>query len=86
MDRAFTLEDLAAIAAGVIGLRRLALAPGMAASQVPGWDSLNHTLIMLEIANRCGIALDAGETAALPDVAAVVALVNRRIRQDDAAS
>lgn len=79
MDEAFTLEELAAVATRIIGVRGLALAPGMAATQVPGWDSLNHTLIMLEVANRRGIALDAEETAGLPDFGAMVALVNRRL-------
>ncbi|MBK1661336.1 acyl carrier protein [Paracraurococcus ruber] len=76
---AFTLDELAAIAARVIGVRALALSPGMAAGEVPGWDSLNHTLIMLEVANARGIALGAEETAVLPDFAAVVALVNARL-------
>ncbi len=76
---AFTLEELAAIAARVIGRPGLALAPGLSASAVPGWDSLNHTLIAFEIANRCGIPLGAEETAGLPDFAALVALVNRRM-------
>jgi hypothetical protein len=75
----FTLEELAATAARIIRLPGLALAPGGSASAVPGWDSLNHTLITFEIASRRGIALDAEETAALPDFAGLVALVNRRL-------
>ena len=60
----FTLADLQAIAREVIGDREIELAPGMSANDVPGWDSLNHTLIAVEIegAGRrgCGRAVAGG--------------------------
>jgi acyl carrier protein len=78
---AFTLSDLEVIAREIIGDRDIALSPSMSAEDVPGWDSLNHTLITLEIAGRFGAKIEAPELAKLPDFAAVVALVNERLSE-----
>lgn len=74
----FSLADLQAIARGVIGDRDILLTPQMAAADVPGWDSLNHTLIGVEIEDRAGIPVDSQELAECPDFGALVALVVAR--------
>lgn len=75
----FTIDDLSRIAAEVIGVDGLVLAGGMSASSVPGWDSLNHTLIIMEIGNSLGIEIGADETGGAKDFAALVVLVNSRL-------
>lgn len=75
----FTLGQLTAIAAGVVGVARLELKPDGSAKAVPGWDSLNHTLITFGINEACGTELEPGETAACATFAELVALVNQRM-------
>jgi acyl carrier protein len=74
----FSLAELQAIAREVIGDRDILLEPTMAAADVPGWDSLNHTLICLEVEARSGTEVDAEELAGCPDFAALVAFVRAR--------
>jgi acyl carrier protein len=72
----FTLNDLQDIAREVIGDPDIVLTPEMNAEDVPGWDSLNHTLIALEIAGRFGVHVDAPALAELRSFGEVVAKVN----------
>lgn len=52
------------------------------ASDVPGWNSLSHVMLMLEIGQAFGVALPADETAELEDVGALYDLiVERRAEQ-----
>ena len=75
---AFTLADLQAIAREVIGDRDIMLAPEMEAADVPGWDSLNHTLISVEIESATGAEVDAQLLAQCPTFGELVALVVAR--------
>jgi acyl carrier protein len=74
----FTLEDLQDIAREIIGDRDIVLSPAMTAQDVPGWDSLNHTLITFEITGRVDTNVEAPELAALANFGEVVKLVNER--------
>jgi acyl carrier protein len=76
---AFTLDDLQKIAREIIGDRDIVLAPQMSADDVPGWDSLNHTLITLEIAGRFGANVEAPELGGIPTFGEVVTFINHRI-------
>ncbi|MDP3416504.1 acyl carrier protein [Falsiroseomonas sp.] len=76
---AFTLADLQAIAREVIGDREIALSPEMEAADVPGWDSLNHTLISVEIESQTGAAVDAQQLAQCPTFGDLVAFVAARL-------
>ncbi|MBU8539920.1 acyl carrier protein [Falsiroseomonas tokyonensis] len=76
---AFTLAHLQAIARTVIGDREIVLAPEMEAADVPGWDSLNHTLISVEIEAETGAAVDAALLADCPTFGDLVAMVNARL-------
>jgi acyl carrier protein len=78
MMKPFTLEHLQALAREVIGDRRLVLRADQSAADVPGWDSLNHTLITLEIEAAAGAQVDAPMLAACADFGALVALVQAR--------
>jgi acyl carrier protein len=82
----FTLQDLQDIAREMIGDRDIVLSSGLAAQDVPGWDSLNHTLITFEIAGRFEVNVEAPELAALATFGDVVKLVNERIASRGEAS
>lgn len=53
------------------------LTPGMVAAEVPGWDSLTHTRIMLAVEERLGIELDIRQTYEAADMGALVAVLRR---------
>jgi acyl carrier protein len=82
----FTLQDLQDIAREIIGDRDIVLSSGMAAQDVPGWDSLSHTLITFEITGRFEANVEAPELAALATFGDVVKLVNERIASPGAAA
>ena len=79
MSRTFDLKLLAEIAAEVIGVRELRLDPTMTVANVEGWDSLNQTLVALEISNRFAIELSAESLARCANLEAIVALVSDTI-------
>ena len=72
----FTIEDLTRIARETIGNQRIALAPEMTAVDVPGWDSLNHTLITLEIGADQGLEIEPRTLAKAANFAEMIAIVN----------
>lgn len=72
---AFVLEDLQKIARNVITDSSILLAPSGRAADVPGWDSLAHTLIVLEINEKLGIALQPASAAKARDFAHLVQMV-----------
>jgi hypothetical protein len=74
----FTLEHLQTIAREIIGDRELVLRADQSAPDVPGWDSLNHTLISVEIEARAEADVDSQILAEQPDFGALVALVRSR--------
>lgn len=74
----FTLEHLTVIAREIIGDREIVLRPDMSAADVPGWDSLNHTLISVEIEARAEADVDSQQLAEQPDFGALVEFVRGR--------
>lgn len=78
MMKPFTLAHLQSIAREIIGDRDLVLRPEQSAPDVPGWDSLNHTLISVEIESGAGVDVSSEELAAQPDFGALVELVRSR--------
>lgn len=76
-----TEEDLRKIVVEVIGDRDAQIRCDMTAMDVGSWDSLSHTLIMLEIGAAYGIEINAQETARLENLGALFDLVNARIAE-----
>jgi acyl carrier protein len=71
------MEDLQGIAREVIGDRDIVLTRDMTAADVPGWDSLNHTLVSVEISAFVGREVEAQELAQAANFGALVDHVNR---------
>jgi acyl carrier protein len=76
----FTLEHLQTIAREIIGDRELVLRGDQSAADVPGWDSLNHTLISVEIEARAEADVDSQMLAEQPNFGALVEFVRGRQR------
>lgn len=56
----------------------LTLSPAMTADDVPGWDSLNHIRLVLQIQKEFGIKLSAAQTVNLNNVGELVALIGAK--------
>jgi acyl carrier protein len=67
----FPIERLYALMSDVFMLRDFPLKPSMTAEDVPGWDSLHHTILMMELERVTGVELSPQETARLPNIGAL---------------
>ena len=71
----FPIEELYRIMSEVFMQYDFDFKPEMGAKDVPGWDSLNHSVLMMDIANATGVDLSPEETAKLPSIGALHALI-----------
>ena len=53
----------------------LALTPALTAADVPGWDSLSHIRLILQIQKEFGIKFSAAQTAGLKNVGDLAHLI-----------
>ncbi len=74
----FTIANLEEIAAEVIG-SRLKLELNQSLSDIPGWDSLNNTLIALDISHDFGIDLSGEDMGKCVNFGDLVEIVNMKI-------
>jgi acyl carrier protein len=77
----------AAILSGLTGLFReildddgLELTPETSAANVPGWDSMNHITIVVEVERRFGVKFQTSEIEELRNVGELIALIARKAR------
>lgn len=70
-----SLQDLQAIAREVCGDPTITLLPDGTARDVPGWDSLNHTLIVIEVNADYGVDLSPYELGKAATFGALVAAI-----------
>uniref|UniRef100_A0A7C3WJN8 Acyl carrier protein n=1 Tax=Fundidesulfovibrio putealis TaxID=270496 RepID=A0A7C3WJN8_9BACT len=77
----FPIEELYRIMSEVFMQYDFAFRPDMGAKDVPGWDSLNHSVLMMDIGNATGVDLSPEETAKLPSIGALHALILERMAQ-----
>lgn len=74
----FMLANLEEVAAEVIG-RRLRLEIDQSSLDIPGWDSLNNTLIALDISNHFAIELSAEDLGKCANFGDLLEIVNTKI-------
>ncbi len=75
----FTIQDLTRIARDSIGDPRLVIGEAMAADDVAGWDSLNHTIITMTIGAEYGVDLQPKKLGQARNFGELVAMVNEAI-------
>lgn len=73
-----SFEEFVSVLRDVFGQYHLPLSRQTASAQVPGWDSLNHTALLIELEDRFGVALSSDETASLADIGALFDLLVSR--------
>jgi acyl carrier protein len=73
-------EQLTGLMARVFNLdtTRFKIDRGTKAESVPGWDSVLHVVLVLEIENEFKISISAEEAAGLPDTGALYDLLVER--------
>ena len=69
---AATLDELYEVLTRSLNAWGFAFAPEMGARDVPGWDSMHHMMLILEVNDRFGVDLSPEATAGLPDIAALL--------------
>jgi acyl carrier protein len=57
----------------------IALAPGMTAEDVEGWDSMNHIFIVVELEKRFGVKFQAAEMEEMQNVGELAVLVRQKL-------
>lgn len=73
-------EILATITAAIgqeTGNPSLEITPDMTASDVPGWDSLAHIRILLEIGSRLGVSINIEETYRAATLGELIPIIKR---------
>lgn len=64
---------------GLFGLPSLVLRDDLTARDVPGWDSLNHVSLMVEVESAFGLRFSSDEIASLRCVGDLKALIERKL-------
>lgn len=72
----FTIADLTKTVQSVTGSRRIELREEMTARDVPAWDSLNNTLIAIELSERLGTEITAKDLAGAANMGELVRMIN----------
>ena len=75
----FTIEQLYSIMREVFHLRDFELQESMTSADVPGWDSLRHTMLTMQLSHATGADLSPDETARLANIGALYRHVKSRI-------
>lgn len=71
-----TIEKLQHVMRSVFFDDTLTIAPHMSALDVDGWDSLSHSMLVLDIEQAFGIDLDVGKVAACRNVGELVQYID----------
>lgn len=82
MKLVFTISDLQRIAHEITGNSKIVLDASFSSNEVLGWDSLNHTLIMIQVSTEYGIDINIQETAECGNFGEVVALINQLLQEN----
>jgi acyl carrier protein len=67
----FSVEAFHKLLADVLRKRNFIFRQDMSAKDVPGWDSMNHIFIIMEINKVTGLDLSPEDTAKLPSLGAL---------------
>ncbi len=71
---------LTAIFRRLFCLPELVLEDGLTAREVPGWDSLNHVTLLIEVEREFGLRFSSREIEGLERVGDLKALIESRLR------
>jgi acyl carrier protein len=78
-DTPFTIDRMYALMANVFMLGDFTFERWMSSADVPGWDSLHHVVLTMELERRTGVELSPDETARFPDIGSLYDHVRSRM-------
>jgi len=78
MDEAAILSRLNALFREIFDNVSLVLSPETAAADVPGWDSMTHITIVVEVERRFGVKFQTSEIETLRDIGDFLALIGKK--------
>ena len=76
-----TLEEFHTVLARILRARKVRIAPELSAKDVPGWDSLRHVVLIMEINRITGLDLSPEETISLPNIGALYDAITDGLRR-----
>nr|WP_314074252.1 acyl carrier protein [uncultured Roseococcus sp.] len=80
------LDTLGAVLRRTFRQPNLVVSRSTSAADVPGWDSLNHLFLVMELEAEFDVDIAADEVARLPDIGALADLVAERLARKDTPS
>lgn len=78
-EMASVLARLETVMRAVFHLPDLRIQPEMTADDVPGWDSIAHAVLLMEVERAFGVTFDAAEALDLESVGALAGLLGRKL-------
>ena len=78
-----TWDTLVAVIREMFGDDTLAIDSDTKAADVPGWDSVAHVGLMIEVEGRFGIRFTTGEVAGMNNVGDMVEFIDRHLQSRD---
>ena len=78
-----TWNTLVSIIRETFGDDTLTIERDTTASQVPGWDSVAHVELMIEVEERFGIRFTTGEAAGMNNVGHMADFIERHLQPKD---
>ncbi len=78
-----TWDTLVSIIRETFGDDTLTIERDTTASQVPGWDSVAHVELMIEVEERFGIRFTTGEAAGMNNVGDMAGFIERHLQPKD---
>jgi acyl carrier protein len=79
-----TFAELVSLIQATFGQKHLQIDADSVASEVPGWDSLNHVTLMLAIEQRFHVFIQPDQSAKLANVGELYKLIVERREQEKA--
>ena len=73
------MPRLTRILCGILGCDSIVLTPDTTADDVPGWDSMNHIFIVVEIERRFDIKFRTAEMEELRNAGELVHLIGTKL-------
>lgn|GEM_PF-3563799 len=80
--REFPIESIYEIMRHVFMLRDFNFDSSMSAKDVPGWDSLNHSILIMELSLATGLDISAEVTAKLSSIGQLHAFITSQPKVD----
>ncbi len=74
-----TLDEITKVFEEVFDQKDLLITPETTSNDIEGWDSMSHVTMLMAIEDHFGIEFKQSEIANLPNVGALIALVEKKL-------